>query len=102
MDIILILTEKYPEAIWGIEDNDYAKLSWDCDIPKPSLKELESLWAEVEYERDLKIAQNNRRAAYADYSDPLYFSFQRGESTKEEWLAAVNEIKARYPYPDAV
>jgi hypothetical protein len=34
--------------------------------------------------------------AYKQESDPLFFKAQRGESTMEEWLAKVNEIKERY------
>lgn len=38
-----------------------------------------------------------RQMAYRTESDPLFFKAQRGESTKEEWLAKVEEIKARFP-----
>jgi hypothetical protein len=33
-------------------------------------------------------------------SDPIYFLWQRGEATKEEWTNKVLEIKARYPKPE--
>lgn len=38
-----------------------------------------------------------RAAAYVKESDPLFFKYQRGEVLKEDWLAKVTEIKARYP-----
>jgi hypothetical protein len=38
-----------------------------------------------------------RHAAYVAESDPIFFKYQRGEATKEEWIAKVEEIKARYP-----
>jgi hypothetical protein len=38
-----------------------------------------------------------RRAAYAAESDPIYFMWQRGEATQQEWLDKVAEIKARWP-----
>lgn len=38
-----------------------------------------------------------RAAAYVKESDPLFFKYQRGEVDKEDWLAKVAEIKARYP-----
>ena len=41
----------------------------------------------------------NRKLAYTNESDPLFFMAQRGEATMEEWQAKVDEIKARYPYP---
>jgi hypothetical protein len=42
----------------------------------------------------------NRKAAYQQEADPLFFMSQRGEATVEEWQAKVAEIKARYPYPE--
>ena len=38
-----------------------------------------------------------RRLAYQQEADPLFFKWQRGEGTQEAWLAKVEEIKARYP-----
>lgn len=38
-----------------------------------------------------------RANAYAKESDPLFFKSQRGEATTEEWLAKIEEIKARFP-----
>lgn len=40
-----------------------------------------------------------KQAAYRDESDPLFFKAQRGEATMEEWLAKVEEIKARFVDP---
>jgi hypothetical protein len=40
----------------------------------------------------------NRALAYASESDPIFFKWQRGEATQEDWLTAVEEIKLRYPY----
>ena len=57
------------------------------------------------YERDIlpdilrKDAERERAAAYAAEADPLFFKAQRGEATNDEWLAKIEEIKARYPYP---
>jgi hypothetical protein len=39
-----------------------------------------------------------RHSAYVVESDPIFFKYQREEATKDEWLAKVEEIKARYPY----
>ena len=41
----------------------------------------------------------NRLRAYRDESDPLYMKWQRKEATEQEWLDAVQAIKARYPKP---
>jgi hypothetical protein len=55
--------------------------------------------AEKDDENQSRI-EGNRQAranAYREQSDPLFFKAQRGESTTEEWLAKVNEIKQRFP-----
>lgn len=41
----------------------------------------------------------NRQAAFVAEADPLFFQWQAGESTEEEWLAKRQEIRDRYPYP---
>jgi hypothetical protein len=41
-----------------------------------------------------------RAKAYPIDSDPMFFEWQRGTKTEQEWLDAVNAIKARYPYKD--
>jgi hypothetical protein len=38
-----------------------------------------------------------RAIAYREESDPIFFKWQRGEATEQEWLDKVAEIKARYP-----
>ena len=43
--------------------------------------------------------EQSRAAAYRTEADPLFFKYQSGEVTKEEWLAKREEIRARYPYP---
>jgi hypothetical protein len=41
---------------------------------------------------------NKRLLAYTAEADGIYFKWQRGEATQQEWLDKVAEIKARYPY----
>lgn len=44
--------------------------------------------------------QKQRRIAYSEISDPLYFGWQRGENTEQDWLDAIESIKQEYPYPE--
>lgn len=37
-----------------------------------------------------------RRYAYQQEADPLFFKWQRNEATKEEWLSKIAEIKLRF------
>jgi hypothetical protein len=41
-----------------------------------------------------------RQAAFASEADPMFFQWQAGEATEEEWKAKRQEIRDRYPYPD--
>ena len=45
-------------------------------------------------------AEANRQAAYTQEADPLFFKWQAGEATKEEWEAKREEIRQRFPYPE--
>lgn len=36
------------------------------------------------------------RLAYQEESDPLFFKWQAGDGTKEEWLAKREEIRSRF------
>lgn len=38
-----------------------------------------------------------RRSAFRFEADPLFFKWQRGEVTKEEYMAKVQEIRDRFP-----
>ena len=42
------------------------------------------------------IHEVNRKQAYIDESDPLFFKWQRGEIDKQAWLDKVAEIKQRW------
>jgi len=50
MDIAIVLTRKFPDTLWNLVDDDYAKLEWLSDSPKPTKKALEALWPEVQAE----------------------------------------------------
>ena len=51
------------------------------------------------HEELVAIAQANRQVAFQSEADPLFFKWQAGEGTQEEWLAKREEIRLRYPYP---
>lgn len=42
------------------------------------------------------IQEYNKKEAYKEESDPLFFKWQRGEATQQEWLNKVEEIKQRW------
>ena len=48
-------------------------------------------------EQALEQAEASRKAAYIAEADPLFFKWQAGEGTQEEWQAKREEIRQRYP-----
>jgi hypothetical protein len=101
MDITLILSRRYAGAQWTLNGDDYAGLSWLSDTPKPTKATLEKLWPEVEYEVAYETVERARANAYRETSDPLFFQYQRGTATEQEWLDAVQTVKDANPYPEA-
>lgn len=45
-------------------------------------------------------AMKARERDYAREADPLKARVDRGDATREEWLAKIEEIRARHPYPE--
>ena len=100
MDITVILSKRYPDAEWTLNGDSYSGLTWlSEDIEKPTLEELQLHWEDVQYETQMEAVRNQRLIAYREESDPIFFDYQRGEATEEEWLEAIQNIKDRYPYP---
>lgn len=68
---------------------------------EPTPEELAAR-AEADYQAALEDRDRALREALAISADPLFFQWQRGEVAKEDWLAAVAEVKARFPKPEKV
>ena len=101
MDISQILTRRFKGAEWTLDGDEYVGLTWLSDDPKPTKKTLESWWPEVETEIAREAVDRARQAAYQTQSDPIFFEYQRGDKTEQEWLTAVQAVKDAHPYPDA-
>lgn len=99
MNIAQILTKKYPGTVWVLNGDEYSGLEWLDESPKPTKKQLEALWPEVQYETARAAVQSERQTAYIRNADPLFFGWQRGENTEQEWLDAVQAVKDANPYP---
>jgi len=100
-DYAAVLSSNYVGSEWTLNGDTYDGLTWLSDTPKPTQAELDAAWSQVQYEQQRAEIETQRRNAYTQEADPLFFSYQRGEATEQEWLDAVESIKARYPYPEA-
>ena len=96
-----VLIANYPDAEWTLDGDTYEGLTWLSDTPKPSQADLDAAWPTVQYNQQRAAIENQRKAAYQQEADPLFFSYQRGEATEQEWLDAVQSVKDRYSYPEA-
>jgi len=99
MDIAKILSKRYPDAQWTLDGDSYSGLTWLSDGDAPTLAELEAVWAQVEYEVAYDAVQAKRQTAYRAESDSIFFDYQRGDATEQEWLDAVQAVKDAHPYP---
>ena len=99
MDIALILSQRYEGAQWSLLGDNYSGLTWLSDTPKPSLEELEGHWQQVQFDVAYARVQSERQAKYQAESDPVFFDYQRGEASEQDWLDAVQAVKDAHPYP---
>jgi hypothetical protein len=100
-DYAAVLTANYPQAVWTLNGDTYDGLTWLSDTPQPTQAELDAAWPAVQYANQCATVEAARLAAYEQTSDPLYFKWQRGDATEQQWLDAVNAVKNAHPYPPA-
>ena len=100
MDYALILTDKYKGRQFSVGDSYESIVALD-DGPIPPKKELDALWPEVEHTRAVAQVEAARAVAYRETADPIFFRYQAGEATKEEWKAARQAVRDAHPYPEA-
>jgi hypothetical protein len=101
IDYALILSVNYPGKQWALDGETYDGLTWLDETPKPSQRELDAAWPQVDYNNQVAIVETTRRTQYEAQSDGLFFEWQRGTNTKEAWETAVQAIKDANPYPPA-
>ncbi|MFN5996466.1 MAG: hypothetical protein ACK47C_05080 [Paracoccaceae bacterium] len=79
-----------------------AKGKWVARGPvadaEPSAEEV-AQQREADYQLALAVRDEALRLALAAEADPVFFRWQRDLATKEDWLAAVAEVKSRFPKP---
>jgi hypothetical protein len=102
MDIIQILSSRFEDSVWTLDGEEYEGLTWLDDSPKPTKKELEALWPEVQSEVAHERVERARATAYRETSDPIFFRYQRGSAPEQDWLEAVQKIKDENPYPEPI
>lgn len=88
------------KARYTLKGGDLDTLYWaeDHEGVKPSPEEILAEYARLEAEAPVQRIKDLRRAAYSVEADPLFFKWQAGEVTKEEWETARETVKTKHPY----
>lgn len=97
IDYAAILTLNFSDRQWSITGEGYDAIVWHDDAGAIPQKQLDGLWGKTQADLRNMAADRARRAAYAEVSDPLFFKWQRGEVSKQEWLDSVAAVKAAHP-----
>lgn len=96
--LIRILEELRPGAEWTLLGEEYTGLTWlDAEQTKPTEEEIADLREAIETAIETERVDNLRREAYQLRADPLFFKWQRGEATQQEWQAEVSAIREEFP-----
>lgn len=74
---------------------------WENPEPQPSSAEIAKAAKDGAFQREYDAVNIARAIAYAapGGSDGIFFKYQRGEATEQEWLDAVTAINDANPYP---
>ena len=74
------------------------QVTWLDARTQPTWADIEAARPAAEVSQANATARTNRHQAFIVEADPLYFAWQRGEATQEEWLTKCADIRGRYPY----
>jgi hypothetical protein len=102
-DYVAVLQWAYPGSEWSIQDNDYDTLLWYSDTSKPTKVELDALWVDTQQAVAFAEVELARHAEYTAPGGPdsVFFRWQRGDATEQEYLDSVQAVKDANPYPQA-
>jgi len=101
-DLNKYLASLHPGVWWNWKDPSAGEIYENVQVlddtkTLPSKEECEQGIIALQAEWDARAIKLKRQSAYQTESDPLFFKYQRGEATEQEWLEKVAEIKARFP-----
>jgi hypothetical protein len=69
------------------------------ELTEEEIAEREA-WEAGAYDREVAAVKQARQAAYQQTADPLFFQYQAGEATEQQWLDARAAVVEAHPYPE--
>ena len=88
--------------VFPVVTTDAPSITYKQDLSEGTPINENGVWKQVwnvvdkSVEEISAIQDSNKKQAYIEESDPLFFKWQRGEVTQQEWLDKVEEIKQRW------
>lgn len=96
--IVQALISLRPGAQWTLDGETYDGLSWlDKTQTKPTKKQVDDEMARLKAEYDANQYQRSRASEYPPIADQLDMIFHGGI---DQWKAAIQQIKDKYPKPE--
>jgi hypothetical protein len=88
--------------VYSVSVTPYPQVTYKQNVEEGTPELIDGVWKQIWNVTDKSIDEvnaiheTNRKEAYKEESDPLFFKWQRGEATQQEWLDKVEEIKSRW------
>jgi len=88
--------------VYHVSVTHYPQVTYKQNVEEGTPELVNGVWKQVWNVTDKSvdeinaIHESNRKEAYKEESDPLFFKWQRGEIDKQVWLDKVAEIKQRW------
>ncbi len=88
--------------VYPVSVTPYPQVNYKQNVKEGTPELIDGVWKQVWNVTDKSvdevnnIHESNRKEAYKEESDPLFFKWQRGEIDKQVWLDKVAEIKQRW------
>lgn len=70
------------------------------DDEEKALQEYRDKWVVENPDHEKQLVKEMRRQFYSRDADPLFFKWQAGEATEQDWLDARKQVVENNPYPD--
>jgi hypothetical protein len=89
-------------GVYEVTTIEVPSITYKQNVEEGTPELVDSVWKQVWNVTDKSvdeinaIHESNRKEAYKEESDPLFFKWQRGEIDKQVWLDKVAEIKQRW------
>lgn len=96
-DYAWIISEKFPNAEWTLDGDDYDGLNWmSTDIKKPTREELDALYLSHKHATEYII---KRRAKYKSWQEQLEMQYDDAINGTTTWIDYIASVKSLYPKP---